>query len=295
MTHTPDNHGTDEAPGVNTSAPRTTPRIRLRTLLAAGAVLTAAAVTATLAVGGDDATGTPPTRPAQPAATATTPGPPAAQPAATAEPSAPQETPSDPLALAAPTEGVPSEPDETGTAATTADRALSTWASSNPAAQGNHAVGGDTAPGPGGTVNEVLRIPALGSDWAQPIYDGVTDKQLRAGIGHFRDTEEPGAIGNYALAGHRSGVADPAFRGVDKIKPGSAISVTTANRITYTYTVTRVHTVEPHDVSVLAQVPGKPDATPTKAKLTIVTCWPANGSSKRVIVEADLTSSQGGT
>ncbi|MFE9621348.1 sortase [Streptomyces sp. NPDC006384] len=215
----------------------------------------------------------------------------ATSPAATS--AAPQSP--DPLtSSAAPTAGATKAPDNTGKSRDAANRTLSDWTAHNPAADGEHAVGGKSGSGPGGPIGEVLRIPALGKDWAQPVYDGVGDQQLRAGIGHFPDTEQPGQIGNYALAGHRSGVADPAFRDIDRVKPGAEIQVTTAHRLTYTYTVTRVRTVAPTDVNVIAQVPGQPHATPTKAKLTLVTCWPATGHSKRVVVEADLVSAKGG-
>ncbi|TLQ39383.1 sortase [Streptomyces marianii] len=201
----------------------------------------------------------------------------------------------DPLTTSsAPTGDVAKPADNTSTSRDAATRTLSDWSAGNPAASGKHAVGSKPRSGPGGPIGEVLRIPALGKDWAQPVYDGVGDKQLRAGVGHFPTTEEPGQIGNFAIAGHRSGVADPAFRDIDRITTGAEIQVTTAHRITYTYTVTRVHTVAPTDVNVIAQVPGRPDATPTKAKLTLVTCWPANGHSKRVVVEADLVSAKGG-
>lgn len=185
-------------------------------------------------------------------------------------------------------------PDRTGTSARDAAKALNTWSSTNPAAPGEAGVGGSAATGAGGGINEVLRIPALGRNWAQPVYEGVADQQLRAGIGHFPTTEQPGQIGNFALAGHRSGVATPALRDVDRIRPGAVITVTTAQRVTYTYTVTQVHTVAPTDVDVIAQVPDQPNATPTRAKLTLVTCWPAYGHSKRVVVEADLVSAKGG-
>ncbi|MBZ3908468.1 MULTISPECIES: sortase [Streptomyces] len=208
--------------------------------------------------------------------------------------SAAAQTP-DPLTdSATPDDGDAKKGDNTGKSRVAAARTLSEWNADNPAATGEHAVGGKAGSGPGGRIGEVLRIPALGKDWAQPVYDGVGDKQLRAGVGHFPTTEQPGQIGNFALAGHRSGVADPAFRNIDRIKTGALIQVTTAHRITYTYTVTRVHTVAPTDVDVIAQVPGRPDATPTKAKLTLVTCWPATGHSRRVVVEADLASAKGG-
>ncbi|MFK0047828.1 sortase [Streptomyces sp. NPDC090741] len=276
MTHTPDHPST-----MNPAARRRKRNTGLYAAIAAGAVLTAAAVTVTVLNNGSDAAGTnTATRDVSPSTSTTT----------------SQQVEPDPLtSSAAPTGGDPSVPDETGTAAKAADDALGTWSDSNPASSGDRAVAGDPAPGPGGSIHEVVRIPALGEDWAQPVYEGVADKQLRAGIGHFPDTEQPGQVGNFALAGHRSGVADPAFRQIDNIKPGSVISVTTADRITYTYTVARVRTVEPNDVNVIAQVPDNPAATPTKAKLTLVTCWPATGHSKRVVVEADLTSSKGGT
>jgi sortase A len=184
--------------------------------------------------------------------------------------------------------------DRTREARTAATRTLTTWGASNPSAEKGHAVGGSPGTGPGGRITEVLRIPALGKDWAQPIYEGVTDRQLRAGVGHFPGTEQPGQIGNFALAGHRSGVSDPAFRNIDRITKGATITVTTAHRVTYTYSVARTLTVAPTDVDVIAQVPGQPTASPTAAKLTLVTCWPATGHSKRVVVEADLVSAKGG-
>ncbi|WP_446046930.1 class E sortase [Streptomyces olivaceus] len=211
-----------------------------------------------------------------------------------AAPSATEQTPDPLTASAAPDGEDAKKADNTSKSRAAAARTLSEWNSDNPVATGKHAVGGDTGSGPGGRIGEVLRIPALGKDWAQPVYDGVGDQQLRAGVGHFPTTEQPGQVGNFALAGHRSGVADPAFRDIDRIKAGALIQVTTAHKITYTYTVTRVHTVAPTDVNVIAQVPGRPHATPTKAKLTLVTCWPATGHSKRVVVEANLASAKGG-
>ncbi|WP_199550279.1 sortase [Streptomyces sp. N35] len=191
--------------------------------------------------------------------------------------------------------GDPTTPDHTKTAVTDATKALASWSATNPAGTGSHAVGGSAASGSGGKIAEVLRIPALGTDWAQPVYQGVGDKQLRAGVGQFVGTERAGQVGNHVLGGHRSGVASPAFRGIEKVKTGATVTVTTNARITYTYKVTKISRVAPTDVNVIAQVPGKPNATPTKAKLTLVTCWPADGSSHRVVVEADLTSSHGGT
>jgi sortase A len=259
------------------------------------ATITAAglATTVLLVTRGDDE---PPTRAHQPAATqkvapteptSTVPDP--LTSATAAEPTVGEPTVGEPIG------GDPKVPDRTVKAQSDASAALDTWSSSNPKGSGPHSVGGNPTTGGGGAVTEVLRIPALGNDWAQPVYEGVTSRQLRAGVGHFPGTERPGQIGNYAIAGHRSGVASPAFKNIDRIKPGASISVTTANRVTYTYKVASVQTVAPSNVNVIAQVPGKPTATPTKPVLTLITCWPANGSSKRVVVTADLVRSSGGT
>ena len=191
----------------------------------------------------------------------------------------------DPLIGAAPSATADGSP----SAAAAAQRALTAWRDSDPSAspRAGGAAGGES-------VTEVLRIPALGRSWAEPIYEGVGEAQLAAGIGHFPGTEQPGQIGNLALAGHRSGIANPPLRDITAIKPGAVIEVTTEQRITYTYTVFSVSTVAPTDVSVIAQVPGHPDESPTRPELTLITCWPADGHAKRVVVQAALTAQAGG-
>ena len=205
--------------------------------------------------------------------------------ALTAPPTAAPST-GDPLTGAAPSA---TASDRSTSAPAAARNALTVWRSTNPSAPPQP----DTA-GSGSTITEVLRIPALGRGWAEPIYEGVGESQLAAGIGHFPGTEEAGEIGNMALAGHRSGIADPPLRDITAITPGSLIEVTTDQRITYTYTVFSISTVAPTDVDVIAQVPGHPAQTPTRPELTLITCWPADGHAKRVVVEAALTAETGG-
>ena len=176
-------------------------------------------------------------------------------------------------------------PDPSLAAADVARRALAAWDA--------HAPG--SVAGPGGAVSAVLRIPALGSSWAEPIYTGVGASQLAAGIGRFPATESPGQVGNLALAGHRSGVAAPPLRNVEAIRVGSTIEVTTPRPLTYRFVVESVTNVAPTDVAVLAQVPGHPTATPTSPRLTLITCWPATGHSRRIVVIARQTSAHGGT
>jgi sortase A len=179
-------------------------------------------------------------------------------------------------------------PDRSSTTPGKATDALAAWT--------GHATASDnsTVSGAGGPVIDVVRIPALGAGWAQPVYQGTGPEQLRSGLGHFDGTEAAGQVGNFVLAGHRSGIPSPPLRDIDSIHPGASIIVSTPERITYSYTVTSISTVAPTDVAVTAQVPGHPSAMPIKAMLTLITCWPADGHSKRVVVEAALASSRGG-
>jgi sortase A len=198
-----------------------------------------------------------------------------------------------PLTSAAPPSG--DHTDNTLRATADARRALAAWAA-----------GDRTVTGPGGTIHAVLRIPVLGASWAQPVYDGsgalhIGALQLASGIGHFVDTEQPGQVGNYALAGHRSGVAAPALVNITRIRTGADIEVTVpyaanCTRVcTLIYSVTQATTVVPTDTAVLDQVPNMPSASPTRADLTLITCWPADGHSRRTVVVAQLASSHGGT
>ncbi|MFI0742523.1 sortase [Streptomyces sp. NPDC021100] len=257
---------------------------RRNALIGAGiAVTIATGLTAALWPGSDRAAET---KPAAPHSTA--PGTsPSARLSAAAGPASSSPAPN-PMAT---------EPDRTGTAHAEAGKALQSWRETNPhpaAEGGQHAVGRSDTPGGGGQIQDVVRIPALGADWAQPVYEGVGDRQLKAGIGHFPYSQQPGDTGNFAVAGHRSGVSDPAFRNIDNLKTGSEIRVTTANRTTFVYAVTKISTVAPTDVNVTAPVPGHPDQVATQKKMTIVTCWPATGHSKRVVIEADLIAARGG-
>lgn len=212
---------------------------------------------------------------------------------------------SDPLTGARPPAAGRTDPSTTATSV--AQRALAAWDA--------HKSGAIT--GPGGAVTAVLRIPVLGGNWAEPIYDGIdtnavaspaATRALAAGIGHFDGTETPDETGNYALAGHRSGVSTPPLRDIDAIRIGSEIEVTTPTTVThagsrvattrrpatYVYVVDSVTTVMPTDIAVIDQVPGHPGAAASRPELTLITCWPADGHSRRVVVVAHQTSMSGG-
>jgi len=135
----------------------------------------------------------------------------------------------------------------------------------------------------------IMRIPRLGKDWEQPVVKGVKDPALALGVGWFPHSVLPGEIGNFSVAGHRccaSTHGEP-FADLDKIQDGDKVYVETRTH-TYVYEMQDWYIVTPKDAEVVAAVPNKPGATPTKAYITLVTCNPYWSSDERLITNGLL-------
>ncbi len=115
----------------------------------------------------------------------------------------------------------------------------------------------------------------------EPIIEGVSRSNLRAGIGHIRGTAALGQPGNCALAGHRNYAFKKLFNRLDELKIGDEIRITTKKEY-LTYKVTKTQVVKPNNVSVLK---GSRD----KNIITLITCTPKYVASHRLIVTAELT------
>lgn len=198
--------------------------------------------------------------------------------------------PTRPLAVASSTAAIPDPSPVPATSvapfrARASDSTLSILPNRPPAASPIGPEGSATV----GRPEAIVRIPALGPTWSRIVFKGSGVDQLRRGLGHIRTTASPGQVGNYVLAGHRSGVPDPPLRRIDNVAIGAIIVVQAGRRI-WTYRVNGRELIDPSDTDVLAAVPRHPELTPTRAVLTLITCWPANGHSKRVVVHATLAS-----
>lgn len=137
----------------------------------------------------------------------------------------------------------------------------------------------------------LLRIPRLRGDFeAVPVIEGVQLPQLAKGVGHYPESAGPGELGNFAIAGHRATNGEP-FRNMDRMQKGDKVVVETRNRW-FTYVVDRTLIVLPTDVWVVDPVPGRPQAEPTKALLTLTTCNPRWASTERLIIFTSLESEQ---
>ncbi|MFD8289937.1 class E sortase [Streptomyces lavendulae] len=167
-------------------------------------------------------------------------------------------------------------------------------------APGRSAGGGEravTAPAPAPAREEayaVLRIPRLGL--TVPVAQGVDKRTVldKGYAGHYPGTAQPGAAGNFALAGHRNTHGEP-FRYINRLRAGDELLVDVRGR-RYTYVVGKVlaETTE-RDTGVIAPVPHssvRPDAGYTEAGsyITLTTCTPEYTSKYRLVVWGVLKS-----
>ena len=149
-----------------------------------------------------------------------------------------------------------------------------------------------------------LYIPTFGSDYHFAIIEGTNEDDLLRGPGRYVDSQMPGEMGNFAIAGHRVGKGAP-FNDLGKLETCDDIVVETqSERITYrvlpidgeqadcfngippeySHVVGR-HITTPGDVSVTNPVP-ESDAAPNREILTLTTCHPQFSNAERMIVHA---------
>ena len=172
-----------------------------------------------------------------------------------------------------------------------------------------------------GTGIAVMYIPRLGADYHFAIVEGSIvpdDSQLEKGPAHYSDTQLPGELGNFGIAGHRVGKGEP-FLNLDKLRSGDVVIIQTA-RFWYVYRVLGAppgsdpqdnmadirikgddqvksvqvpgrEIVDPGAGNVLLPIPNHPEFTVDNATvglLTMTTCHPKFTASQRMIVHAEL-------
>lgn len=139
------------------------------------------------------------------------------------------------------------------------------------------------SPAPGyGTMIGIIYIPRFGKDYSRPVIEGTGADILDSlGVGHYQSTAMPGAVGNFAVAGHRQ-THGAVFDNIDQLLPGDRIYVQTRLGY-YTYAYRDSEIVLPSRSDVLLPVPGRPGIAPSERYLTMTSCHPRFGSEKRII------------
>ncbi|WP_302223694.1 class A sortase, partial [uncultured Streptococcus sp.] len=103
--------------------------------------------------------------------------------------------------------------------------------------------------------------------------------ELTYGAGTMKETQVMGGENNYALASHHvfgiAGASDMLFSPLDRAKKGMKIYLTDKNKV-YTYVISEVTVVQPTEVAVV-------DDTPGKSEVTLVTCTDAEATQRTIV------------
>ena len=138
------------------------------------------------------------------------------------------------------------------------------------------------------TTFATLYVPRWGTDYVKPISQGVTRREVLdvLGIGHYPGTAMPGELGNFAISAHRTTYGKP-FNRIAELEHGDPLVVQT-EEAWYVYRVTDDSIVLPHQVEVIAPVPGRPGVAPDGHYITLTTCHPMFSAAERFIVHGEL-------
>ncbi|MCC3372696.1 class D sortase [Cohnella sp. REN36] len=129
-------------------------------------------------------------------------------------------------------------------------------------------------------IEGVLIIDKI--DLKLPIITDATQAHLKLSVASILHTGKPGAVGNYAIAGHRNRTYGKNFNRLDEVAIGDDIQVRTKNA-TYTYTVESKQYVLPTQVEVLK-------ANGKDREITLITCHPMKNPTHRLVVKGKLSS-----
>jgi sortase A len=141
----------------------------------------------------------------------------------------------------------------------------------------------------------LVRIPRFGKDYVVPVQQGTSLSVLAEGFGHFKGTQKPGQVGNFAIAGHRVTHGEP-LRNMPQLRPGDKVVVETSTK-TFTY---RLDTnpndliVTFNDVWVIDKLPKNPSGgvepaqRPGQRLITLTTCSELFHTDNRMIAFGHL-------
>jgi sortase A len=151
-------------------------------------------------------------------------------------------------------------------------------------------VGGDAFPELGQRkAFAVIRVPRFGADYVRPVIEGTDRPVLALGVGHYDGSAAPGAVGNFAVAGHRTTYGRP-FHDIDRLRAGDRVIVETAPTV-YVYEIRSHEIVRPWQTEVIAPVPDQPGEAPTTAMITMTSCHPKFSAQFRYITHGVLVKS----
>lgn len=124
-----------------------------------------------------------------------------------------------------------------------------------------------------------INIPRLNLDAS--IVQGVDWSALQQGVGQLPNNSNPGDVqGNVVLAAHND-IYGELFRYLDQLQPGDPFQIRTRSQV-YNYVVSEVLFVNPNDVYVMEDR--------GSAVATLISCYPFQVNTQRIVVYADRVS-----
>jgi sortase A len=133
------------------------------------------------------------------------------------------------------------------------------------------------APPAAGAPFATIAIPAIGLHVL--VREGVAQKVLGEGPGHYPGTGLPGRGRTVAIAGHRVTHTRPFLR-INELKRGQRI-VLTRRSVHFVYRVSAMRILDQSDVWLLRM-------HPTVERLVLTACHPPHTARKRIVVFAKL-------
>ncbi|MFK5635907.1 MULTISPECIES: class E sortase [unclassified Ornithinimicrobium] len=131
----------------------------------------------------------------------------------------------------------------------------------------------------------VVHLPTIGE--VRVVKEGTSPDVLNEGVlGHYPGTGAPGAVGNFAVAGHRTTYGRPLWH-LEELKDGDPIVVETEGGY-HVYRIEGLEVVEPTRWQVLAPVPGDPEASASVASMVLTACHPKFSAEERLVAHAVL-------
>ncbi|WP_312883307.1 class D sortase [Paenibacillus germinis] len=131
-------------------------------------------------------------------------------------------------------------------------------------------------------IEGVLTIDKI--DLKLPILTDATVNNLKISVASIAKTGKVGAVGNYAIAGHRNLTYGKNFNRLDEVTEGDFIEVNTGSK-TYIYKVVDKQYVLPEDVWVL-KGNGK------DREITLITCHPMENPTHRIAIKGIMVQSK---
>lgn len=134
-------------------------------------------------------------------------------------------------------------------------------------------------------------VPKIGANsrviaGVDPFKKNEYQTALKSGVAHSKGTPTPGQMGNMFIFSHSTATLwesrqyNAVFYLLDKLEPGDEIYLF-FNKVPYRYLVTGKKIVLPTEVRYL-------DLPTVGPILTLMTCWPAGTTLKRLLVSAEM-------